>query len=454
MKKSKLSLTDIHLLRDLFAPGLELILIDPHGRINDVDVSSGKVVFPEDNLVNFVVDVTNPVFSCFLSNAQENLSTVFDFINNADGSIRWFYQAGSKDASHLSLYNSNSWKSKIYVSVSRLAWKLGQSNLLASGQFEMQQLLVDEVKAKYGILTNEKCSFFTGTRGATRKVVVDVQCVDGTNEFIKIPLTKTAERLIKNEIDMVKSLNKFDFTTLSLPKISKHINGHARLSNVKPAITIPANKIAAIHATAVGELCALSHERKSIADTEAWEVTISNIHYLFNELVCCNNLDQQKIQNLVKGLKELYSTISIVESIPVSVSHGDFTPWNMYCDEQRLYVYDWEMARNGIPMLFDLFHFSYQSVILQQQKSYVDVRENINVWLKQPVVMHMIQKYRINVQLHHALYLLFNVSFYLRQYLNEKEPLIQSEWMMDAWTMAIDECLSAVNMNRSNDEST
>ena len=88
-----------------------------------------------------------------------------------------------------------------------------------------------------------------------------------------------------------------------------------------------------------------------------------NVHYLFNELEYRNNLDPSKMDALVKGLKQLYSTISLGEAIPVSVSHGDFTPWNMYCDDQRLYVYDWEMARNGIPMLFDLFHFSYQSVI-------------------------------------------------------------------------------------------
>ena len=179
---------------------------------------------------------------------------------------------------------------------------------------------------------------------------------DGICAFIKIPLTETAEKLVKNEMDMVKSLNKFDFTTLSLPKISKHINGHARLSDVKPAFTISADKIAAIHASAVGELYALSHERKAITETEAWSVINGNVHYLFNELEYRNNLDPSKMDALVKGLKQLYSTISLGEAIPVSVSHGDFTPWNMYCDDQRLYVYDWEMARNGIPMLFDLFH--------------------------------------------------------------------------------------------------
>ena len=447
MKKSKLSLTDLSLLRDLFAPGLEMIIIDPFERVDENVDESIESYLPDENNLNFVIDVSQFSFSCFLSNAQDDSCTYFDFINNADGTIRWFYNSNCKEAMHLSLYNSNSIKSKIYVSVSRIVWRLGQGNLLSSGRFEMQQFLVNEVKAKYGIEEHEICTFFTGTRGATRKIVVDVTSEDGICAFIKIPLTETAEKLVKNEIDMVKSLNKFDFTTLSLPKISKHINGHARLSNVKPAFTISADKIAAIHASAVGELYALSHERKVISETEAWNVINGNVQYLFNELEYRNNLDPSKIDALVKVLKQLYSTISLGESIPVSVSHGDFTPWNMYCDDQRLYVYDWEMARNGIPMLFDLFHFSYQSVILQQQKSYKEVKININGWLKQPIVIHMIQKYRINVQLHHALYLLFNVSFYLRQFLNEKEPLMQSDWMMDAWMLAIEDCLTTVKVN-------
>ncbi len=447
MKNSKLSLTDLSLLRDLFAPGLEMIIIDPFERVVENVEESIESFQPDENSLNFVIDVSQYSFSCFLSNAQDDSCTSFDFINNADGTIRWFYNSNCKEAMHLSLYNSTSIKSKIYVSVSRIVWRLGQGNLLSSGRFEMQQFLVNEVKAKYGIEEHEICTFFTGTRGATRKIVVDVTSEDGICAFIKIPLTETAGKLVKNEIDMVKSLNKFDFTTLSLPKISKHINGHARLSNVKPAFTISADKIAAIHASAVGELYALSHERKAITETEAWSVINGNVHYLFNELEYRNNLDPSKMDALVKGLKQLYSTISLGEAIPVSVSHGDFTPWNMYCDDQRLYVYDWEMARNGIPMLFDLFHFSYQSVILQQQKSYKEVKININGWLKQPIVMHMIQKYRINVQLHHALYLLFNVSFYLRQYLNEKEPLMQSDWMMDAWMLAIEDCLTTVKVN-------
>jgi hypothetical protein len=48
-----------------------------------------------------------------------------------------------------------------------------------------------------------------------------------------------------------------------------------------------------------------------------------------------------------------------------------------------------------------------------------------------------------HLALHHALYLLFNVSHYLRQYLSEREPLMQSQWMMNAWTLAIEDYLES-----------
>jgi len=450
MKSSTLSLTDLILFRDLFAADYDLLVIDPEGR---VEISSKEISLLKSQSSNPIqeflhVDLRNGNFSFSLSDVISENTSSFDFINNTDGSIRWFFPTEAKQADFLSLYNSSSLKSKIYTTVTHFVWNIGMGKQLTSGSFIMQQILVDRVKTKYGISEIESYSFFTGTRGATRKLVMKVQSENGINCFIKIPQTTLAEELVQNEYDMVKTLNKFDFTSLSLPRISSRINGHYRLSDVKPAFTIPADKITAIHASAVAELYAISHDRKTISETKAWETIEFNIYTLFQELEFKNNLDQEKIGILVEGLKKLYATVSENESVPVSVSHGDFTPWNMYCDEQRLYVYDWEMAKNGIPMLFDLFHFSYQSVILLQKKSYKEVHQSIQQWLQQPLVLHLIQKYRIHVPTHHALYLLFNVSFYLRQYLNEKEPLMQSEWMMDAWKLAIDDCLNAVKLNQ------
>lgn len=447
MKNQTVYLTDLLILRELFAPEEEFYLIDPAGRVigeqERIPSPLQKVQEAEDR-PSFVVDLRNDDFVLYSSSIGEERWLSFDFINNPDGTIRWFYPSAGMTAGHLSLYNAASVKARLYKTITRIAFRLGQAHRLASGTFRVQQKLFERVQMNCGIMIGEAASFFTGTRGATRKLVVEIHNEKETTGFIKIPLTPEANTLVENEYEMVNTLNQYDFTALSLPKASKRINGRTRLSNVKPAIVIPADRINAIHLSAMAELYSMSNDRKKISDTAAWESIKNNISFLGQETVFINNLSKEKTLDLVALLKELFNRVSDTELVPVSVSHGDFTPWNMYCDEQRLYVYDWEMARNGIPMMFDVFHFTYQSTILQQRRNYNAVKSTIHQWSQSALAEQMISKYGINLELHHRLYLLFTVSHYLRQYLGERELLMQSHWMVDAWTAAIRDCLSSI----------
>lgn len=448
MKTSTVSLTDLLILRDLFARDNDFYIIDPANRVNG-DKNSIPTFRNSNNADNntpaFVADVRKGEIKLYTTSFDHDQWVSFDYINNPDGTIRWFYPSSGLQAGHLALYNSGTLKSRLYKAVTKLAWKFGQSSRLASGTFKVQQKLFETVKKNCGMAPHEAVAFFTGTRGATRKMVIEIHDEYQTTGFIKMPLTPQAELLIDNEYKMVNSLNKYDFTTLSLPKSSKRINGHARLSNIKPAVTIPADRITAIHVRALAELYAISHDRITTNKTAAWDTIESNIYFLCEELVFINDLNKQKTRELIRLMKEVYNSIAATEPVAVSISHGDFTPWNMYCDEQRLYVYDWEMAKNGIPMLFDLFHFTYQSVILQHRKNYTEVKETINSWKKQPLVQQLVHKYQINLLQHQSLYLLFTVSHYLRQYLSEKELLMQSHWMVDAWTEALQDCLEQLS---------
>lgn len=448
MKPQPVYLTDLLILRELFAPGEDFFVIDPSSRLigNHEDIPSAlRVAGENEEKASFVADLRHGEIVLYSSSCGDERWLSFDFINNPDGTIRWFYPSSGLHAGHLSLYNAASVKSRLYKILTRIAWKLGQGHRLASGTFRVQQKLYESVQMRYGITFREAASFFTGTRGATRKLVMELHDDNGTSGFIKIPLTPQAAILIENEYNMVKSLSKYDFTSLSLPTLSKRINGHARLSNVKPAIVIPADRITGIHLNAMAELFAISHETRRIQETPVWEVIENNMQQLTQELVFINGLDKEKTGDLVELLKALYRRISVSEKIALSVSHGDFTPWNMYCDEQRLFVYDWEMARNGIPMFFDLLHFTYQSEVLRHRKNYATVKYRINEWSQQPLAQKLMQKYNINLALHQQLYLLFTAAHYLRQYLGEKELLMQSHWMIDAWTDAIRDVLKTTH---------
>lgn len=443
MKARTICPADILLLRKLLLPG-SLWCIVNQGRKSGYPLALTSPDLIPGNFDGLVFEVQNTGLSIRLSQCPDPVFLRFDYINNPDGSIRWIFPVDGSPEPHLALYNSNTRKAGIYRQLTRLAWKFGKPGLLSSGTLYLQQKLVEKVKHNYGIQPGETFSLFTGTRGETRKVVISLFKNGQPEGFIKIPMTPHAANSIQNENEMVIELGKYDLSTLSLPRISARINGHARLSNIRPGICIPADRITAIHIRAMAELYALNHERKAIADTSAWENICRNMEWLNRELVFVNDINRAQVDTLLTLLKRVFSLINAGESVAVSVSHGDFTPWNMYCDEQRLYVYDWEMAQNGIPMGFDLFHFSYQSTILQEQKDHQAVSRALSSWARHPLTQQMIKKYKINLELHHTLYLLFTVSHYLRQYLCEKELLMQSQWMLNAWTPALNDCLLSI----------
>ena len=241
---------------------------------------------------------------------------------------------------------------------------------------------------------------------------------------------------------MLTTLNKYDFTTLSMPHVSQgRVTGTAKLSNVKPGITIPASRITDIHLKALTELYATHHETKIVLETAAWQTIENNLQWMYSEHPLINDMDEFKTRRIVHLLGKLSASLPVEADVPVSVSHGDFTPWNMYMDSNRLYVYDWELAKNGIPMLFDLFHFVFQSQVLLHRKDFTDIKENIKQVLQAPLAQSLCHKYDINTNLHYKLYLLFNISYYMRIYMNEKELLTQSHWMIDAWMDALQDIL-------------
>lgn len=448
MKPHPVFLTDLLLLHKVFDPQSGIIIYDPELRLD-------TPAHPSVSIVNHLPSEIPQGFLCYdISKGKNDISIYNDinakqvtlhYINNPDQTIRWIIPGNCTHPGYLTLYNSETLKARLYKTITRIAWSVGKESLLASGTISLQQNLLDQVKKSCGVSPEEEVSFFTGTRGDSRKVVMEIHRKGICLGFVKIPISDVTEKMVQNENRMLADLNRYDFTTLSFPNLSKKINGRARLGNVRPSVIIPADRITAIHIKAIAELYTISRDRKPIADTEAWFTIQDHMEWLKREIILNNGLDAFKTRRLITLLRKLYHSIPVDYYIPVSVSHGDFTPWNMYCDEQRLYVYDWELAKNGIPMMFDLFHFTFQTTVLRERKSYIGVKSSLKKWMETPLAKKLQEKYRIDMQLHFRLYLLFTISYYLRQYICQKELLIQSNWMIHTWLEALEDISKSID---------
>lgn len=63
--------------------------------------------------------------------------------------------------------------------------------------------------------------------------------------------------------------------------------------------------------------------------------------------------------NLVADLMGVIKRLNAV-NVPFGLYHGDFVPYNVRVLKDRLFVLDWEFARQNYPPFFDLFHFLFQ----------------------------------------------------------------------------------------------
>ena len=94
MKSRNISHTDLRLLRDFFAPGSNLFLHDAFGRVNG-NFPEQLQDFEPDQQTAVLVE-THPDYIVLTRGTVQSENLVwFDYINNPDGTIRWFYPSSA-----------------------------------------------------------------------------------------------------------------------------------------------------------------------------------------------------------------------------------------------------------------------------------------------------------------------------------------------------------------------
>lgn len=69
---------------------------------------------------------------------------------------------------------------------------------------------------------------------------------------------------------------------------------------------------------------------------------------------------------LVRGVLEKVFNENKHKMVEYSAYHADFTPWNMFVEQDRLFVFDWEYAQMTYPPMLDRYHFFTQTAIFEK----------------------------------------------------------------------------------------
>lgn len=425
-------------------------------RKNDVAILS-KLFFPDCGEQQQVVAVLDQsaagpeaipagVFGLFAFGKKPDLPQFncrsFDYVNNADGSIRWLWPTNLQSPIFLKLYNGAGLRGRVFRLAFRTAFFLGQKHRVKSGSvhvFSKKATWLDQLTARFE--TNDY-AIFTGTVGENRKVVIALQ--QGKTRggwFCKLPLTESATALVAQERNVLEELKRFNFEKLEVPK-AEALGSSLAVSDVQPTGSRSSSALQSAHFEALKELKQHTVQEQPLGSLPLWSESGRYLSELETQAIC-NDLPEHKVNQVIGQLKALRSTFEANQPVPTALAHGDFTPWNMYLSHEKLHVYDWELAGRQ-PLLFDAFHFVFQSGVLLRREPFSQIKKMLKAMEGNATVQSMLSGQKMSFQELYRLYLLQNTSYYLLRYLRQQPLHVQAHWLLEVWDEALkDDCCSS-----------
>jgi len=360
-------------------------------------------------------------------NQPSDREVTFLYIKNPDGSARWIWEKTQNQPLFLKFYSTSSFKAKIFAVLVRLLFYIKlQKFIFSSKTF----YLLNESSALFDI--KDDWALFTGTVGPNNKAVLYAN-----SSFYKIAMTPSAQKLIKNEYQILQEVHGLipNLITPKSIKISKKI---IRLSDV----SIDGKRTQTITPTHLSLLSALNTNESDSLCINHW--------ILFNTLKNdFQNLNDNRIPvNMIRKINILLKNMNPNEKVTLTLSHGDFTQWNMYKIDETIALYDWELASFDRPKGFDYFHYIIQNGVMVERRSwseiYKSIKENCSGEFSTTLFDNDINQ--LNQYL--KWYLLINCMYYLKVYAAQPQWHVQIEWLLQVWNEGLNEFVTEEKSSR------
>lgn len=352
------------------------------------------------------------------------------FRNSPDGTLRWVWPSGLKKPLFLKTYNTCSGRAKWIAQLIRLIFACRLQRLFASGKYSVT--LPAQWAKDWGI-NGQNWAIFTGTAGSNRTAVLY-----GNQQFYKIPIGHAATALVAHEHQALLQWQGKGLQHVDLPACAMQgpvlITADMGLGAQQPGL------LGHVHWLGLSELANHAHKEQALYRLTAW-------HQVDEQLdVLGQSYDARIPQGMLTKLQLLKKALDEEDSVVTGLAHGDFTPWNCFVKDGRLALIDWEMAHDDQPLLFDAFHFMYQQAALVAHCSYSQLQTTIRQSLNHPLAQQLIEQHGISVRLHHRLYLLFTITYYLHRYAQQRQWHPQVAWSLRLWNEALNDTLLTMKL--------
>lgn len=345
------------------------------------------------------------------------------YICNPDGSIRWVWPATARHADFIKFYHHTGFRAMLFMIIATTMAKTGLLSYLKGGSFI--------VYTSINNVSGNRWTWFSGTVGPGRKAIL-WQLTEGfkTGSFFKIPIGSLAAENIRTEAKQLKYLQQLNLSDIVWPQSEDIKNNILKITDIGQGTT---------RTNRFGELPFYAVKTWLETDRSVQTYQGSSFKVKLDEMAAkLSTLNDHRIPHEIQDKMEvLMKNMAIPWKFINSHSHGDFTPWNVMIKANKLHIIDLELSQNEMPVLFDLFHFVYQSNILIGNNGYTAIRKELNLLFAKPLWSAFLQEYQIDSDTAETLYLLYTVAYYLIVYAQQPQWHTQVNWLLKTWNEAL-----------------
>lgn len=354
---------------------------------------------------------------------------------------------GRDAAVALQLYQPNLPSAKIKKSISQILSYSGLSRLLTTDTILFAKCSgsnskdLKEVFKKALGRTDVRLAIFTGTPGYHRKVAIQAWGKNGEIlAYGKLAENEQTYRLLENEVRILKCLSSLRFTKGRVPEVlfwGDIGSGNLLIQTTcKKAYSRTSHKLTQSHVEFLAELFSKTFRKQIFGKSYCFLKLKSRIDKLVK------NQNNAWAKRLAKGLRYIESNLEKNE-LPLGLCHRDFVPWNTFYNGKRLFVFDWEYAREESIPFWDMFHFVIQHNILVRRKKPLVILNILTGGDKD--LSSLINRYASvlnlnpDLNLHLLLFYLCDISCFYLNKLNKQMTIEDKEKnSLDTWAQMID----------------
>ena len=199
-----------------------------------------------------------------------------------------------------------------------------------------------------------------GVPGAFRKAVVLVSGRRGTvRGLLKLPVTSASRENVRREADALERLAELPGDAAPAPALL----ARAEAGDVPWLVQAfvdgrrSPEALGAAHFAFLADLRRRTAVERDLEDLGVFRSACARLDAL-------RDGTEREWHAALAALRDAVRRWFAEAPVPCCMAHGDFTPWNLLLVSGRLVAFDWELAEEEAPALFDLIHFHFQTGIL------------------------------------------------------------------------------------------